>query len=93
MGKVILQGHIIVPDDDLDVVTRELVEHIQLTSAEPGCLLFSVTVDEQNTHKFDVYEEFVDQTAFDKHQLRVKQSTWGRVTKKVERHYLISQGE
>ncbi len=89
MGKVILQGYIIVPDNDLAVVTRELVEHIQLTRSEHGCLFFSVTVAEKNKNKFDVYEEFVDQEAFDKHQSRVKKSTWGRVTKAVERHYLM----
>jgi len=88
--KVVLQGHIIVPDDDLGIVTEALVSHIELTRAEQGCLLFNVTVDEENQNKFNVYEEFVNQAAFDEHQLRVKQSNWGRVTKQVQRHYLIS---
>jgi len=91
--KVILQGHIIVLDDDLDTVTAALDSHIELTRAEQGCLIFNVTVDEKNQTKFNVYEEFVNQAAFDKHQLRVKQSNWGRVTTQVERHYLISYSE
>jgi len=91
--KVILQGYIIVPDDDLDTITAALVGHIELTRAEQGCLLFNVTVDDKNQNKFNVHEEFVNQSAFDKHQLRVKQSNWGGVTTQVERHYHISYGE
>jgi hypothetical protein len=41
---------------------------------------FIVKPDEANPHKFSVYEEFVDQTAFDNHQARVKSSKWDEVT-------------
>lgn len=91
MSKIILQGHIIVPDADLEIVKSELVTHTKLTEQETGCLLFSVTVDKNNPNKFDVYEEFVNQTAFDMHQSRVKSSTWGKVTHRVQRHYQVSQ--
>ena len=90
MSKVILQGHIIVSDSDLARVTNELANHITLTKAEHGCLIFKVAVDRQNPHKFNVYEEFVNQAAFDNHQQRVKQSTWGQVTQNVNRHYAIT---
>ena len=93
LAKVILQGFIVVPDSDLEVVKSELVIHKKLTLKEAGCLTFTVTPDEVNPHKFSVYEEFVDQTAFDNHQVRVKSSKWGEVTKDVERHYQISSGE
>lgn len=89
MAKVILQGFIIVPDSDLELVSCELVTHKDLTLKELGCLTFSVTPDESNRNKFNVYEEFVDQTAFDNHQARVKSSQWGKVTKNVQRHYEI----
>ncbi len=52
-----------------------------------------VTQDDMNPLKFSVYEEFVDQAAFDLHQARVKSSRWGQVTQNVERHYQISCGE
>jgi len=91
LSKITLQGHIIVADADLEVVKSELSLHTRLTKQETGCLLFSVTVDKNNPNKFDVYEEFVNQAAFDIHQSRVKSSNWGKVTRKVQRHYQISQ--
>ncbi|MGS0824373.1 putative quinol monooxygenase [Shewanella sp. 0m-8] len=91
MAKIILQGFIIVSDPDLELVSRELVTHQSLTLKEPGCLTFSVTPDESNRNKFNVYEEFVDQTAINNHQARVKSSQWGRVTQNVQRHYQIKR--
>jgi len=91
LSKITLQGHIIVADADLEVVKSELLIHTKLTKQETGCLLFSVTADKNNPNKFDVYEEFVNQAAFDIHQSRVKSSNWGKVTRKVQRHYQISQ--
>lgn len=93
MAKIILQGFIVVPDSDLAVVKSELLIHKTLTLKEAGCLTFTVTQDENNPHKFSVYEEFVNQDAFDNHQARVKSSKWGEVTKNVERHYQIKNGE
>ena len=93
LAKVILQGFIVVPDSDLEVVKSELIIHKRLTLKESGFLTFTVTPDEVNPNKFSVYEEFIDQTAFDNHQARVKSSKWGEVTKNVERHYQISAGD
>lgn len=93
MAKIILQGFIVVPDSDLELVKRELVTHKELTLNEAGCLTFMVTPEEGNPHKFTVYEEFVSQTAFDNHQARVKTSKWGDVTRNVERHYEINCGD
>ncbi len=93
MSKVILQGHIIVPNADLAVVEKELVVHQRLTRQEVGCLQFDVFQDSANVNKFNVYEEFVDQQAFNNHQLRVKSSDWGVMTVNVERHYKISNNE
>ena len=92
MAKIILQGFIVVPDPDLTVVKNALLTHIKLTLAEAGCLIFKVTADENHPNKFSVYEEFINQAAFDHHQARVKTSTWGDVTKNVTRHYQISTG-
>ncbi|NQZ20861.1 MAG: antibiotic biosynthesis monooxygenase [Colwellia sp.] len=91
MSEITLQGHIIVPDADLDTVKSELLIHTKLTKQETGCLLFNVTVDKNNPNKFDVYEKFVNQAAFDIHQNRVKNSNWGKVTHRVKRHYQVNQ--
>ncbi|WP_425889575.1 putative quinol monooxygenase [Aeromonas veronii] len=90
MRKVILKGFIIVPFIDLSFVTFELKRHIQLTRAETGCLIFKVTQDPLNPCRFDVYEEFVDEAAFQAHQSRVKSSRWGEITVNVERHYTVT---
>ncbi|WP_217540661.1 putative quinol monooxygenase [Vibrio metschnikovii] len=90
MSKVILKSFIIVPQSELATVLNELDNHICLTRSEDGCLIFEVTPNEENPCRFDVYEEFRDQAAFENHQLRVKSSTWGKVTINVERNYEVT---
>lgn len=90
MGKVILQGFIIVSLSELAIVKSELDANICLTHAETGCLIFKVTQDPLNPCRFDVYEEFVDEAAFQAHQARVKSSRWGKITVNVERHYTVT---
>lgn len=93
MSQIILSGHIEVPMEDLDAVLAELPNHITLTQQETGCITFTVTRDSNNPQRFDVYEEFTDQAAFEKHQARVKASHWGNVTRNVERFYTVTGGE
>ncbi|MGL5699680.1 MAG: putative quinol monooxygenase [Kluyvera sp.] len=90
MYKIILKGFIIIPPNDLALVKDELDNHIQLTRSETGCLIFKVTQDPLNPCRFDVYEEFVDEAAFQAHQARVKSSRWGKITVNVERHYTVT---
>ncbi|MBU3070771.1 antibiotic biosynthesis monooxygenase [Aestuariicella sp. G3-2] len=91
MNKLTLQGHITVPAKDLSAVMAELPAHIARTRAEEGCLLFEVTQSPDDPCVFNVYEEFVDRTAFELHRQRVRASAWGTVTEDVERHYSISE--
>lgn len=90
MSHAILKGFIIVPPNDLAAVKDELDNHIQLTRAETGCLIFEVTQDQLNPCRFDVCEEFAEQAAFQAHQARVKSSRWGEITVNVERHYTVT---
>lgn len=89
MSKVTLKGFILVPESDLENVKSELVTHKRLTLEEPGCITFSVTEHAEIPLRFDVYEEFIDKSAFEYHQQRVKNSLWSKVTSCVERHYEI----
>lgn len=89
MSKVILKGFIIVPPQDLSSVTEALIEHRNLTHKEAGCLVFEVNQSDIDPHRFDVYEEFINRSAFEFHQHRVKHSCWGSVSVNVERHYEI----
>jgi len=90
---VTLQGFIIVPTEELDLAKTELINHKRLTLQESGCITFSVIQDKKNLRKFDVYEEFVDQIAFERHQTRVKSADWGEVTKDAKRHYKVTVSE
>ena len=92
MSQVTLSGYIVVPDEELAVVSAALVEHIALTRAEAGCLTFEVEATPDDPCRFTVHEVFVDRQAFDLHQQRVKASHWGEVTGNVSRHYEIREG-
>lgn len=91
MPKVILAGRIIVPDSDLDSVIAALPTHIDLSRQEKGCLTFEVTQSAEHKNIFYVYEEFVDDAAFQSHQSRVRSSVWGNVAANAERHYEIRE--
>ncbi|HGS5851978.1 TPA: putative quinol monooxygenase [Vibrio parahaemolyticus] len=91
MGKVILSGHIEIPESELETVTTALDMHIKLTRKEAGCLVFEVIQSSDNANRFNVYEEFVDKSAFELHQARVKASHWGQVTTNVKRSYSIEE--
>lgn len=93
MTKIVLQGHIVVPDIDLAAVMAELPTHIQLTRQEEGCLRFNVTQNSGAENVFLVSEEFIDRVAFEAHQQRVKSSDWGRVASNVERHYQVTEAD
>ena len=91
MAKITLSGHIEVPNEELNAVLTELPNHIALTQQEAGCIIFTVTQDSENPQRFDVYEEFTNKAAFERHQARVKTSPWGEVTKNVERFYTVTE--
>jgi len=90
VSKVILKGYIVVPESDLEAVKTELAKHIDSTLREPGCLLFEVSQDVSNPYRFNVHEVFSDNDAFEAHQARVRQSKWGKVSARAERHYKVS---
>ena len=90
MSKVFLKGFIMVPQAELAVVMDELSNHIRLTREETGCLVFEVAQSKSDPCRFDVYEEFINQAAFESHQRRVKSSRWGKVTVNVDRRYTVT---
>ncbi len=72
MSKVTLKGFILAPESELEVVKIELENHKRLTLEEPRCIMFKVAENSENPSRFDVYEEFIDKSAFEYHQSRVK---------------------
>ncbi|WP_413283462.1 putative quinol monooxygenase [Vibrio sp. MA40-2] len=91
MAKIILEGYIVVPKNELINVLNQLEMHKQLTLEEQGCLVFEVTQHPNDPTRFDVYEEFVDKTAFNSHQKRVAASNWGAATQNVQRFYQLRE--
>lgn len=89
MGKIILTGYVLIPEGELEILREAIKQHIKLTLAEPGCLEFSLIQSAENPLKYSLYEEFVDQAAFDFHQIRTKNSMWTKLSQNVERHFSI----
>jgi len=76
--------------EEVQAILDHLPDHLALTLAESGCVVFVVTQRLSEPNIFDVYEEFQDGNAFAKHQKRVQESPWGRVTKNVLRSYTVT---
>ena len=93
MSKIILKGYITVPKEELSIVIKELEIHKKLTLEEEGCIVFEVIQDKSIPTYFNVYEEFINKEAFDMHQVRVKNSQWGKVTKNVQRVYEVFENK
>ena len=87
MPKITLRGFIDIPAADLDAARRELPHHVQLTLAEEGCMSFRVMPDAQVSGRFHVVEKFVSEAAFERHQARLQDSRWGKITRRATRHY------
>jgi len=90
-GKVHLTGYIDVPAPLLARATSALQDHIRLTRAEAGCEKFVVTPCSRVEARFLVDETFVDQAAFDHHQVRARASHWGILSRDFARHFDISE--
>ncbi len=90
MREVSLAGTIKFSDSDLEAVLAELPRHIQLSREEPGCIEFNVTQDSSTPTLFHVAERFESNDAFTRHQLRVRASNWGTITKDAKRRYTVS---
>jgi len=87
LSKVILEGYVIAPDSDLAAIEEELPNHLLLTRQEEGCIKFEVTQDHKNPNRFNVYEEFTSEKAFDTHRQRLRGTRWSEVSSNLEKHY------
>lgn len=73
-----------------DLVKRLLPDHVRLTRNEPGCLAFDVK-ETADPLVWTVREIFLDQTTFEAHQERTKNSTWGVQSQSIVREYEMSE--
>ncbi|MGR3291513.1 MAG: putative quinol monooxygenase, partial [Paracoccaceae bacterium] len=65
MANIVIHGTITCEPDDLAQLTEALAEHIRLSRAEPGNIMFDITQSEAGSCQFLVSERFVDRAAFD----------------------------
>lgn len=86
--KVRVVGKMDLPANRRAAALAELPNHIQLTQAEPGCLLFNVSVGDEQLR---VDEVFADQAAFEAHQSRIIGTKWAAVTIGLRREYKVSE--
>lgn len=93
MSTVELVGRLVCEhDDEAKIVRSHLPRHIELTRSEAGCIHFDVTQTDDPL-VWTVCERFVSQAAFEVHQVRVRESEWGRATAGIKREYVITQHE
>jgi quinol monooxygenase YgiN len=89
MSGVVLSGRLLCADAEQARAVREhLPEHIALTRAEPGCIVFDVAPTDDPLI-WEVSERFESADVFRAHQTRVAASEWGRVTAQIERRYTV----
>lgn len=84
-----LTGTLTCSPETAHIVRAALPDHIRLSRAEPGCIRFDVT--EKTPGIFTVSEEFVDQTAFDAHQKRTRESVWWATTQHMPRDFKVTK--
>lgn len=75
--------------EEAEIVARHLPRHLELTRAEPGCLVFEV-IQTDDPLVWSVEEQFADAGAFRAHQARVAASDWGHATAGIRRQYAIN---
>ena len=86
-----LNGHLRCRTEaEAELVRLYLPKHIEMTRAEEGCLVFEVTPEEDGL-TWRVHERFVDQAAFDAHQMRAATTDWARKTGEIPREYTVDE--
>lgn len=86
-NAVILTGYMDIPKADLKSVKLAMPTHIRLSNQETDCEFFNICQDSILPTRFHVYEIFKTQTAYKRHQDRMKHSEWALVTQSASRHY------
>ncbi|MEZ5887404.1 MAG: antibiotic biosynthesis monooxygenase [Paracoccaceae bacterium] len=93
MSQVTLSGFLLCRSlEEADRISHLLPDHIRLTRAEPGCILFEVIRSMADPARFAVREIFASRADLEAHTARVKASDWGRATKGIPRDYVLTIG-
>lgn len=86
-----LRGQLVcMTQDEAQAVADHLPEHIRLTRAEPGCLVFDVTQTDDPL-VWEVMEAFRNRADFDAHQARTRVSAWFAATRHIMRDFRMEE--
>jgi len=83
----IISGYVDVPTEDREAFETALPEHSRLTNQEPGCQYFRVSPDPDVDGRYLVEEAFDDQSAYDAHIKRMRETEWVHITRNIKRSY------
>ncbi|MDO5642588.1 MAG: antibiotic biosynthesis monooxygenase [Paracoccus sp. (in: a-proteobacteria)] len=70
--------------NQLQILLDHLPEHVALSRAEPGCLLFTAT-QTQDPLIWQVEELYTDLAALEAHKARMNATIWPQVSQSIER--------
>jgi len=73
-----------------ETVAQHLPEHIRLSRAEVGCIKFDVQQTD-NPLVWQVDETFANQSAFEAHQRRTRESVWWKETASIARNFKVAE--
>lgn len=86
-----LRGQLIcISEAEVQALRQHLPEHIRLTRAEPGCLLFDVS-ETDDPMVWEVMEAFRTRAEFDAHQARTRDSAWFAATRHILRDFKMEE--
>lgn len=91
MGKIVLSGEFVVPEEILEAVKAALPEHVEDALRGSGVLKCEITEKEGEPGVFKVYEEFVSRPRFYEHQENLSKTEWAEITKTCRRNYRIEE--
>ena len=64
---IIIQGHAQFGEGEIDRIRRDIVDMVDASRAEPGCLYYAIAIDALDPSRLHVAGRWADETALRKH--------------------------
>ncbi len=74
------------------LVRQHLPEHLRLSRADAGCILFRIA-QTYDPLVFEVEEVFASRADFEAHRDRARTSPWAEATAQLRRDYLLNEAQ
>ncbi|RAY16347.1 hypothetical protein DPM19_05565 [Actinomadura craniellae] len=81
---IVVSGFMEVAPDCADRFAERTRELVDATRREPGCVEYRFARSIEKAERFEVFEEFVDQAAFDEHARADHYRSWNRALKEFQ---------